>query len=108
MAGEFGRYLEIIEEAKESFAGRVDVRLGLEADYFEGMESFQNSCSPLISTSYWGPCIRRFLSGGKVLAEDLVEVAARTSACWRRLRRFIDSLAHPDLIKNFTAKAWIH
>ena len=37
---EFGRYLEIIEEAKESFAGRVDVRLGLEADYFEGMEVF--------------------------------------------------------------------
>ena len=43
----------------------------------------------------------------KYWQEDLVEFSARTSACWRRLRKVVfDSLAHPDLIKNFTATAW--
>ena len=33
-------YLAIIQRAKETWAGRVDVRLGLEADYLPGLESF--------------------------------------------------------------------
>jgi len=35
---QFDRYVEIVAEAREKFAGRLDVRLGLESDYYPGVE----------------------------------------------------------------------
>jgi len=107
---EFGRYLEIIEEAKESFAGRVDVRLGLEADYFEGMESFLEDQLQSADFNFVLGSVHPQISEWreKYWQEDLVEVQRTYFSLLAKAAesRLFDSLAHPDLIKNFTATAW--
>ncbi len=42
--GQYDRYIAMVAEARERFAGRVDVRLGLESDYLRnaGMTSLAN------------------------------------------------------------------
>lgn len=37
---EFPEYLDLVAQAKEEWADELDVLLGLEADYFEGYESY--------------------------------------------------------------------
>ncbi|MCE2471849.1 MAG: histidinol-phosphatase [Anaerolineae bacterium] len=37
---QFPQYLDMVAELRDQFAGRVDVRLGMESDYFPGMESW--------------------------------------------------------------------
>ena len=37
---QFPQYVEMVAEATAQFAGRVDVRLGMESDYLPGMESW--------------------------------------------------------------------
>ena len=37
---EFDTYVDLVAKATDQFRGRVDVRLGLEADYFEGYEAY--------------------------------------------------------------------
>ncbi len=107
---QFDEYVSLIETTRQEWTGRIDVRMGLEADYFEGQEKYVEdqlqsadfhfvlgSVHPQIAewrAAYW--------------QEDLLEVQ-RTY--FRHLAQsaetgLFDSLAHPDLIKNFTAKAW--
>ena len=103
-------YVQLVEKTATQWAGKVDVRLGLEADYFEGHEAYVEkqlqsadfqfvlgSVHPQIPEwrqTYW--------------QDDLLEVQ-RTY--FRHLAQsaetgLFDSLAHPDLIKNFTSKSW--
>ncbi|WP_145415960.1 histidinol-phosphatase [Planctomycetes bacterium K23_9] len=107
---QFDEYLNLVETTRSEWEGRIDVRLGIEADYFEGHEGYLEkqlqsadfhfvlgSVHPQIPEwrkSYW--------------QDDLLEVQ-RTY--FRHLAQsaetgLFDSLAHPDLIKNFTSKAW--
>jgi histidinol-phosphatase (PHP family) len=107
---QFDDYVSLIETTRQEWNGRVDVRMGLEADYFEGQENYVEaqlqsadfhfvlgSVHPQIAewrAAYW--------------QADLLEVQ-RTY--FRHLAQsaetgLFDSLAHPDLIKNFTATSW--
>ncbi len=107
---QFEDYVELVAKTREEWSGRVDVRLGLEADYFEGSEAFLEkqmasadfhfvlgSVHPQIAefrTRYWQSeefeVQRTYF---KLLAQS-----AETG--------LFDSLAHPDLIKNVTTKVW--
>lgn len=107
---EFERYIEVVAETRTEWKGRVDVRLGLEADFFEGIEPYLErqlnkadfhfvlgSVHPQI------PEFRaRYWSGDAVEFQrtyfDLLAKSAET--------QLFDSLAHPDLIKNMTPKQW--
>lgn len=107
---EFERYIELVAETRTEWKGRVDVRLGLEADFFEGIEPYLErqlnkadfhfvlgSVHPQI------PEFRaRYWSGDAVEFQrtyfDLLAKSAET--------QLFDSLAHPDLIKNMTPKQW--
>jgi len=107
---EFERYIELVAETRTEWEGRVDVRLGLEADFFEGIEPYLErqlnkadfhfvlgSVHPQI------PEFRaRYWSGDAVEFQrtyfDLLAKSAET--------QLFDSLAHPDLIKNMTPKQW--
>ena len=103
-------YIEMVARAREVWSGKIDVLLGLEADYFEGYESWLEqqieatdfhyvlgSVHPQISEfrqAYWN--------------EDEVEVQRtyfRLLAQAAETRLF-DTLAHPDLIKNETSSYW--
>ena len=107
---QFEEYVELVARTREQWQGQVDVRLGLEADYFEGHEAYLEkqlasadfhfvlgSVHPQIPEfreRYWQPDqveVQRIYF--KLLAQS-----AETG--------LFDSLAHPDLIKNMTSKVW--
>ncbi len=107
---QFDEYVDLVASATEQYEGRVDVRLGLEADYFEGMEPYLEE--QLSSAEFHfvlgsvHPQIPEFRE--RYWQDDPIEVqriyfrllaqAAETG--------LFDSISHPDLIKNFTAEAW--
>jgi len=107
---QFDQYVELVAEATNRWLGRIDVRLGLEADYFEGYESYLErqlasadfhfvlgSVHPQLSEfrdAYWSPDeVEVQRTYFRLLAQ-----AAETG--------LFDSLAHPDLVKNFTSGNW--
>jgi histidinol-phosphatase (PHP family) len=107
---QFDEYVGLVQSARDQWLGRVDVRLGLEADYFEGHESYLES--QLASADFHfvlgsvHPQIGEFRDR---YWEDNPENVQRTY--FRLLAKsaetgLFDSLAHPDLIKNFTATHW--
>ncbi|MFK8110617.1 MAG: histidinol-phosphatase [Rubripirellula sp.] len=107
---QFDDYVELVETTRQEWEGRVEVRLGLEADYFEGQEAYLEK--QLASADFHfvlgsvHPQIDEFRE--KFWCDDLHEVQ-RTY--FRMLAQsaetgLFDSLAHPDLIKNFTSAAW--
>ncbi len=107
---QFDEYVDLVAQTRDSWAGRIDVRLGLEADYFEGYESYLekqlNSADFHFVLGSIHPQIDEFRQ--KYWQHDPVEVqriyfrllaqAAETG--------LFDSIAHPDLIKNFTSQSW--
>ena len=107
---EFPEYLRLVFQARHDWLGRVDVRLGLECDYFPGYEGwveqqlqtadFQyvlGSVHPQISefeARYWdGDAVAFQRTYFRSLAE-----AAETG--------LFDCLSHPDLVKNTTYDRW--
>lgn len=107
---EFHDYLTLVDEARAEWEGEVDVRLGLEADYFEGYESWLEEQLSSHDFHYVlgsvHPQIREYKARYQMdhpVAEqenyfELLAVAAETG--------LFDCLAHPDLIKNETAWHW--
>ncbi len=107
---EFPAYLDLVAQTREEWAGRVDVRLGLEADYFEGYEGWLEEQLASADFHYVlgsvhpqiGEFRRRYWSDDAAEVQRtyfrLLSQAAETG--------LFDSLAHPDLIKNMTADDW--
>lgn len=107
---QFEEYLQLVERARQAWSGRVDVRLGLEADYFEGYEPWleqQLASAPFnFVLGSVHPQIREYRE--RFRFDDPAELhrtyfrhladAAETG--------LFDSLAHPDLIKNETPDDW--
>ena len=104
-------YIDLVAKTREEWHGQVDVRLGLEADYFEGYESYVEK--QLASADFHfvlgsvHPQIAEFRA--KYWNADETEVQ-RTY--FRLLAQsaetgLFDSLAHPDLIKNMTSPGWV-
>ena len=107
---QFDEYVDLVAKTRDQWQGRVDVRLGLEADYFEGYETFLEK--QLASADFHfvlgsvHPQIPEFRQ--KYWSDDLHEVQ---KTYFRLLAKsaetgLFDSIAHPDLIKNFTSEAW--
>lgn len=107
---EFEEYLALVEATREEWAGEIDVRLGLEADYFAGYETWLEkqlssqdfhyvlgSVHPQIPEYKARYRRENPLESQKIYFELLAD-AAETG--------LFDCLAHPDLIKNETASAW--
>jgi histidinol-phosphatase (PHP family) len=107
---EFDEYVDLVAQTREEWEGRVDVRLGLEADYFAGFEGWLerqlNSAEFHYVLGSVHPQIDEFRE--RYWEDDATEVqrtyfrlladAAETG--------LFDCLAHPDLIKNMTADDW--
>jgi histidinol-phosphatase (PHP family) len=107
---QYERYLEIVAAAREKFAGRLDVRLGLESDYYPGVEPWLEKLharAPLHhvlgSVHPQVPEYRqRFFRGDwfdyQQTYFDHLATAAETG--------LYDTLAHPDLVKNESPRDW--
>lgn len=107
---EYERYVELIAATRAEFAGRVDVRLGLESDYYPGVEPWLERLHArhplhhvLGSVHPQVPEYRaRFFRGDwfdyqQTYFRHLAE-SAETG--------LYDTLAHPDLIKNESPPDW--
>lgn len=107
---EFDTYLEMVARARDHWAGRVDVLLGLEADYFEGYESWLEEQLGSADFHYVLGSIHpqinkfreRYATGDPLELQrtyfQLLAQAAETG--------LFDSLSHPDLIKNEVPDQW--
>ena len=107
---QFGDYVELVESTRQQWEGKLDVRLGLEADYFEGYEDYLEQ--QLRSADFHfvlgsvHPQIQEFR---RQFWDDDPRQVQRTY--FRMLAQaaetgLFDSISHPDLIKNFTADDW--
>jgi len=103
-------YVAIVEQAREEWRGRVDVRLGLECDYLPGLESWLEkqisgaelhhvlgSVHPQI-----GEYRQRYYTGDAVAYQrQYFEHLAQAAESG-----LFDTLAHPDLVKNIFPDEW--
>lgn len=107
---EFETYVEMVEAARSDWAGRIDVRLGLECDFAPGLEKGVAAILDkaefhhvLGSVHYQiGEYREKYFSGSwfdyqQVYFNHLAQ-AAETG--------LFDTLSHPDLIKNGDPEAW--
>ena len=107
---QFDEYVDLVAQTRDEWSGRVDVRLGLEADYFSGLEPWLERQLNAADFHYVlgsvHPQIAEFRE--RYWDDDSAEVqktyfrlladAAETG--------LFDCLAHPDLIKNMTSDNW--
>jgi histidinol-phosphatase (PHP family) len=107
---EYAHYHALIEAARDAFAGRLDVRAGLESDFYPGVESWLEDLHdryPLhhvlgsvhMQMSHYR---QRYFKGDmfayqQIYFEHLAQ-AAETG--------LYDTLAHPDLVKNESPDEW--
>jgi histidinol-phosphatase (PHP family) len=107
---QYERYVELIAATREEFAGRVDVRLGLESDFFPGTEKWLEKLHArhplhhvLGSVHMQVPEYReRYFTGDwfayqQTYFQHLAESAESG---------LYDTLAHPDLVKNESPTDW--
>jgi histidinol-phosphatase (PHP family) len=107
---EFDTYLRIIDRARHAWSGTMDVRLGLECDYFPGYEHWLEKQVRSADFHYILGSVHpqqkeyrdRYWKGDPVLYQrqyfELLAEAAETG--------FFDCLSHPDIIKNETPSDW--
>lgn len=108
--GQFDDYIAMIGATRERFAGRLDVRLGLESDYYPGVEPWLVELHARVPLSHVLGSIhyqvsdyrKRFHPGTTVAYQELYfEHLARSAESG-----LFDTLAHPDLIKNEAPAEW--
>jgi histidinol-phosphatase (PHP family) len=107
---QFDDYVAMIAATREAFAGRLDVRLGLESDFYPGVEPWLeklHASAPLShvlgSIHYQvGDYRKLFYTGNVHSYQELYFEHLALSA----ESGLFDTLAHPDLIKNESPADW--
>ena len=107
---EFDDYVALVARAREAWAGRLDVLLGLESDYVPGMEEWLEVLHTRAPLNYvlgsvhpqLKPYKARFYNGDNreyaLTYFKHLAMAAETG--------LFDCLSHPDLVKNIVAHDW--
>lgn len=107
---QFPEYLALVERARQEWEGRVDVRLGLEADYLPGLEGFLAEQLASAQFSHVLGSVHcmlkeyrsRYDDGDPVHFQETyfnhLAQAAETG--------LFDTLSHPDLVKNIYPHDW--
>ncbi len=107
---EFDTYVEIVTRAAKAFEGRLDVRLGIESEFFPGME-------PWIEKLHQRAPFDYVLGGVHWQAREyLGKFETGTIEAFRKCyfnhlaasaeSGLYDCLAHPDLVKNYHPDSW--
>jgi histidinol-phosphatase (PHP family) len=107
---QFDEYVEMISHARDEFAGSVDVRLGLESDFYPGVEPWLEKLharAPLHHVlGSVHPQVREYREkyfNGDAFAYQQIYFEHLAQAAETGL---FDTLAHPDLIKNEFPSEW--
>lgn len=108
---EYEDYHEMIDAVRAEFAGRVDVRVGLESDYYPGVESWLevlHARAPLhhvlgsVHPQVAEYRSRYFHGDWFTYQQTYFDHLARAAETG-----LYDTLAHPDLIKNESPAHWL-
>lgn len=107
---QFGEYVAMVARAREAFAGRVDVRLGLESDFYPGVEPWLEKLHARVplhhvlgSVHYQMRDYRALYYRGDLAAYQEIYYEHLALSAESGL---FDTLAHPDLIKNEAPAQW--
>lgn len=107
---EFDDYVAMVERCRKAFAGELEVRLGMESDYFPGYEDWIATLHQRAEFHY---CLGSVHWQGPEYGAMFNNKDEHTfrKAYWQNLAAsaetgLFDSLAHPDLIKNYRAASW--
>ncbi len=107
---QFDDYVAMIAATRENFAGRLDVRLGLESDFYPGVEPWLvelHSRVPLShvlgSVHYQVSDYRKLYYTGETFSYQQLYYEHLALSAESGL---YDTLAHPDLIKNESPSEW--
>lgn len=107
---QFETYVAMVARAREAFAGRVDVRLGLESDFYPGVEPWLEKLHARVplhhvlgSVHYQMKDYRAIYWKGDLEAYQAVYYDHLAQSAESGL---FDTLAHPDLIKNEAPSRW--
>ena len=107
---QYPEYVARVLATQEKFAGRLDVRLGLESDFYPGVEPWLEELHGRVPLSHILGSIhyqvmdyrRKFYTGNifsyQGLYFDHLALSAESG--------LFDTLAHPDLIKNESPADW--
>lgn len=107
---QFDEYVARVEATRERFAGMLDVRLGLESDYYPGVEPWLEELHARVPLSHVlgsihyqvGDYRALFYTGDTHSYQELYfDHLARSAESG-----LFDTLAHPDLIKNEDPDDW--
>jgi histidinol-phosphatase (PHP family) len=107
---QFDQYLAMVDRARQAWAGRVDVRVGLESDFVPGMEPWLEQLHQKAPLNYVLGSVHIQLPEykarywtGDVLAYQRLYFEHLAQAAETHL---FDALAHPDLVKNLFPQQW--
>ncbi len=107
---EFDRYADLVAQTRDAWSDRLDVRLGLESDYYPGVERWLEKLHArhplhhvLGSVHYHVPEYRDAYDRGSVFDYQQVYYDHLAASAETGL---YDTLAHPDLIKNEDPAEW--
>ena len=107
---EFDDYVAMVQRATDEYRGRLDVKLGMESDFFPGFEDWIAELHQkadfhycLGSVHFQGKdYMERYETGDRMAFRrkyfELLADSAETG--------LFDCLAHPDLIKNYKVESW--
>ena len=107
---EFEEYVAMIAATREAFAGKLDVRLGLESDFYPGVEPWLRELHNRVplshvlgSVHYQVMDYRRLFYTGEIFSYQQLYYEHLALSAESGL---FDTLAHPDLIKNESPADW--
>jgi len=107
---QYEEYVDLIAATRENFKGRLDVRLGLESDFYPGVEPWLRDLHTRVPLSHVLGSIHYqvrdyralFYTGDTHSYQELYYDHLAQSA----ESGLFDTLAHPDLIKNESPDEW--
>lgn len=107
---QYEEYIARVAATREKYAGRLDVRLGLESDFYPGVEPWLEKLhghTPLShvlgSIHYQVMDYRRLFYTGEIFSYQQLYYEHLALSAESGL---FDTLAHPDLIKNESPEDW--
>lgn len=107
---EFDNYVAMVDRCRNAYSGKLEVRLGIESDYFPGHEHWIAQLHQRAAFHY---CLGSVHWQGPEYGAMFNTPDERSfrKAYWQNLAAsaetgLFDCLAHPDLIKNYRAANW--
>jgi HisJ family histidinol phosphate phosphatase len=107
---EFDTYLEIVARASKAFEGRLDVRLGLESEFYPGMEPWIEKLHQradfdfILGGLHWQA--REYLGKFETGTIEAFRKCYFNHLAESAETGLYDCLAHPDLVKNYHPDSW--